>query len=190
MAAQELEMNFVGGWMLDQHYLGWDPKRQGDMPDIADPGHGVINFGSQSAEDFMAHVGLSKAMIINWNRDDPWNKSHWHTQHPSLNQFEPPYVYHVHARDWDSFLKTVAIASATEIPKFIPQHMTELAVQERLIKLMETDWRALAASLLEERLQDVANGKQAYYGVKFRKWALSRSHGTVVIHYPFLAVLT
>lgn len=40
--------------------------------------------------------------------------------------------------------------------------MTELAVQERLIKLMETDWRALAASLLEERLQDVANGKQAY----------------------------
>lgn len=63
MAAQELEMNFVGGWMLDQHYLGWDPKRQGDMPDIADPGHGVINFGSQSAEDFMAHVGLSKAMV-------------------------------------------------------------------------------------------------------------------------------
>lgn len=31
--------------------------------------------------------------IINWNRDDPWNKSHWHTQHPSLNQFEPPWVH-------------------------------------------------------------------------------------------------
>lgn len=27
------------------------------------------------------------------------------------------YIYHVHALDWDSFLKTVAVASATEIPR-------------------------------------------------------------------------
>lgn len=40
--------------------------------------------------------------------------------------------------------------------------MTELAVRERLIRLMETDWKELAASLLEERLQAVKSGKKAY----------------------------
>ena len=40
--------------------------------------------------------------------------------------------------------------------------MTEKAVQERLIRLLETDWKANAAILLEERLAAVAAGQDAY----------------------------
>jgi hypothetical protein len=40
--------------------------------------------------------------------------------------------------------------------------MTEKAVQERLIRLLETDWKAKAAILLEERLAEVAAGEEAY----------------------------
>lgn len=40
--------------------------------------------------------------------------------------------------------------------------MTEKAVQERLIRLLETDWKAKAAILLEERLAAVAAGQKAY----------------------------
>ena len=40
--------------------------------------------------------------------------------------------------------------------------MTEKAVQERLIRLLETDWKAKAAILLEERFAAVAAGQEAY----------------------------
>lgn len=46
--------------------------------------------------------------------------------------------------------------------RFIPDYMTEKAVQERLIQLLETDWKAKAAILLEERLAAVAAGGEAY----------------------------
>jgi len=41
--------------------------------------------------------------------------------------------------------------------------MTEKAVQERLIRLLETDWKGHAAILLEERLDAVALGQDASY---------------------------
>ena len=46
--------------------------------------------------------------------------------------------------------------------RFVLDYMTEKAVQERLVKLLETDWKAKAAILLEERLAAVAAGEEAY----------------------------
>jgi len=40
--------------------------------------------------------------------------------------------------------------------------MTEQAVQERLTRLLETDWKTEAVILLEERLAMVAAGLEAY----------------------------
>lgn len=48
------------------------------------------------------------------------------------------------------------------LASFIPDHMTEVAVQKRLEALMETDWRSAAAVLLQEREEEVRAGKEAY----------------------------
>ncbi|KAF8966123.1 hypothetical protein BDZ97DRAFT_1917812 [Flammula alnicola] len=187
LASEELGMNFVGGWQVDQHYGGWNPDLKGLMTDIEDRDHGVINFGRLDQTEFTRQVRMSRVMIgvgspwwspspynalcqgvpfinpiLRWNTKDPWDKSSWYTQHPSLNQFEPPFIYNVHAKDWDGFIEAIKTASRTEIPSFIPNHMTERAVQERLRRLMETDWKSKAAILLEERLADAKSGQKAY----------------------------
>jgi hypothetical protein len=48
--------------------------------------------------------------------------------------------------------------------------MTEKAVQERLLRLLETDWKAKAAILLEERLAAVAAGEEAYVSPSLSNW--------------------
>ncbi|CAA7262774.1 unnamed protein product [Cyclocybe aegerita] len=179
------ELVFAGGWMIDQHYQ-WKPEK-GILTDIEDPANGVVNFGRLDPKQFLEAVRMSKVMvgmgnpwwspspyvalclgvpfvnpIRNWDRQDPWNKTKWHTQHPSLNGYDPPYVYHVHKGDYEGFIKAVKAASITEIPSFIPPHMTEFVVRERVRNLIETDWKALAAELLEERLEERKSGKKAY----------------------------
>ncbi|PPQ89273.1 hypothetical protein CVT25_001357 [Psilocybe cyanescens] len=199
-ASHELSIKLIGAWALDQHYGAWDPAKDGEMKDIEDRERGVYNLGEKlNATGFMDQVGMSKVMIgvgnpywspspynalcqgvpfinpiIYWDEKEPQKKAGWITQHPSLNQFDPPaglmpyfhrctsYVYNVHARNWTGFVDAIRSASTTEIPSFIPEHMTELAVQARVKKLMETDWKALAAKLLEQRLQEVKDGKDAY----------------------------
>ncbi|KAF8156716.1 hypothetical protein B0H34DRAFT_750525 [Crassisporium funariophilum] len=202
-AAEELNLNFVGGWKLNQHY-GWDPDTQGEMKDIEDRAHGVINFGKLNQTEFTNQVGTSKVMIgqgnpwwspspynalcqgvpfihpiLHWDKNDPWNKASWYsTQHPSLSRFGPPYVYNVHARNWTGFLDAIEAASTTEIgshcARFIPEHMTEAAVRERLTNLMETDWKTRAADLLKERLQELEEGRDAYVSVEMTILLASR----------------
>jgi len=75
------------------------------------------------------------------------------------------YVYHVHANDYEGFVKAIKKASTTEIPSFIPKHMTELAVRERLRILMETDWKTQAALLLEERKNETERGLKPYVSI-------------------------
>jgi len=189
LAAHELghDLSFVGAWQLDQHYLEWDPSPDADgpMPDIEDRAHGVLNFGKLGPEEFEREVGRSRAMvgvgnpwwspspyhalcqgvpfinpILNWDRQDPWNRtSWWRSQHPTLQHLDPPYVYNVHAGNYTGFVDAVRQASTTEIPRFIPEHMTELAVRERVRNLMEHDWRSDAAVLLDERKKE---GGDAY----------------------------
>ncbi|KAH9477853.1 hypothetical protein JR316_0010085 [Psilocybe cubensis] len=187
-ASHELNIKLVGAWSLDQHYGAWDPEKDGEMKDIEDRDRGVYNLGENlNATSFMHQVGMSKVMIgvgnpywspspynalcqgvpfinpiIYWDENQPQRKSAWITQHPSLNQFDPPYVYNVHARNWTGFVEAIKAASTTEIASFIPEHMTETAVQARLKKLMEENWRSKAAKLLEQRLQEKKEGKDVY----------------------------
>jgi len=185
LAARELGLSFVGAWQLDQHYQGWNPEVDGFMADIEDRPNGVVNFGKLGPEEFQDAMKRSRAMIgvgmpwwspspyhalcqgvpfINpiriWDRRDPWNRTSWaRTQHPTLQHLNPPYVYHVHARNYTGFVEAVRQASMTETPRFIPEHMTELAVRERVRNLMEHDWRTDAAALLKARKEE---GGDAY----------------------------
>ncbi|KAF8882177.1 hypothetical protein CPB84DRAFT_1791109 [Gymnopilus junonius] len=186
LVSKELDINFVGGWQINQHYQ-WEPDVKGQMSDIEDREHRVTNLGRLNSSQFAQNVAISKVMvgvgspwwspspynalcqgvpfinpILKWDRNEPWERSSWYTQHPSLNRFEPPYVYHVHAGDWSGFVAAIKAASRTEIPSFIPNHMSLEAIRDRLTKLMETDWRAQAAALLKERLQEIKDGKKTY----------------------------
>ena len=81
----------------------------------------------------------SYAQISGWNVDDPWNKSHWDTQHPTLVGYDQPYVplstsyfylvlivtwptllryvYHVHAKNFTGFLEAIESAMKTPIDR-------------------------------------------------------------------------
>lgn len=52
--------------------------------------------------------------------------------------------------------------TVTHTRRFIPGHMTEKAVKERLTKLMETDWRAKAEAVLKQNMKMVEKGEEAY----------------------------
>lgn len=184
--ATALNLTFTGAWQIDQHYQ-WDPVEQGEMSDIVDPEHGLVNIGKVGPEEFAEFVRMSKVMVgmgnpwwspspyhalckgvpfvnpvLQWDTNDPWNKARWNSQHPSLQQFDSPYVYHVHAHNYTGFVHAIREASQTEIPSFIPDHMTEMAVRNRCQQLMETDWRTEAEVLLQERLQELEDGGSPY----------------------------
>lgn len=63
LAANELGLDFVGGWQINQRYGGWNPDVRGPMVDIEDRQQRVINLGQLNQTDFMQQVGLSKVMI-------------------------------------------------------------------------------------------------------------------------------
>ncbi|KAH6908465.1 hypothetical protein BKA70DRAFT_1103557 [Coprinopsis sp. MPI-PUGE-AT-0042] len=92
--------------------------------------------------------------ILSYDMNDPWNKERWNTQHPSLNHYGPPHVYHVHRQNYTGFVEALRMAMETESPSFIPPHMTEMAVRERVRYLMEHDWRTDAEELLEKRKKE------------------------------------
>jgi hypothetical protein len=186
LAAEELGIDFVGGWRIEQHYK-WDPIKKGTMIDIEDKEHRVINKGRLNQTEFAHEIGLSKMLIgvgnphwspspynalcqgipflnpiVKWDPSDPWNKSKWDSQHPSLAPLDPPYVYSVHKGNYTGFVEAIKLGTQIEIPRFILEHMTEKAVQERLIRLLETDWKTEAAILLKERLAMVAAGQEAF----------------------------
>jgi len=58
-----LGVDFVGGWLLEKDYLGWDKDIDEEMLDIEDHTNGVFNLGMQPPEDFYDQVRNSRAMI-------------------------------------------------------------------------------------------------------------------------------
>ncbi|KXN81569.1 hypothetical protein AN958_03906 [Leucoagaricus sp. SymC.cos] len=189
---EKLGIDFVGGWLLDNDYLGWGKDIKEEILDIEDHENGVFNLGMQSTEDFYDQVRNSKLMIgmanphwspspidalclsvpflnpiSGWDHEDPWDKSKWDTQHPTLVQYDRPYVYHVHAKNYTGFLEAIESAINTPIDRFIPEHMTEKSVKGRLTKLMETDWRANAEETLKKNMKLVEKGEEAYVSCIF-----------------------
>jgi len=122
--------------------------------------------------------------IFQWDQDDPWNKDKWETQHGSMQKYDPPlvifttcplywpslfnhgrYVYHVHKNNYTGFVEAIRTASQTEISAFIPEFLTEKSVRHRVQTLMETDWKAEAVALLEQRMKEKERGKKPYVSI-------------------------
>lgn len=54
-------------------------------------------------------------------------------------------MYNVHAGDYDGFIKAIQTAvTTTSVPPYIDPEMTEVGVKDRMAKLVERDWKALA----------------------------------------------
>jgi len=54
---------------------------------------------------------------VQWDRDNPANMSRWQTQHSSLRDLGPPYVYNVFNHDTQGFVKAVKDALANPIDR-------------------------------------------------------------------------
>ncbi|KAJ7639365.1 hypothetical protein FB45DRAFT_740721 [Roridomyces roridus] len=89
--------------------------------------------------------------ILNWDPADATDRRGWNTEHNALNELSPPYVYHVLKNDRDGFLQAVEDAKANPIPSLVLDRMKIESVQQRLGLILEHDWRAEAAVVLEQR---------------------------------------
>jgi len=86
--------------------------------------------------------------IINWNRDNPQDRTKWLTQHWMLKLLDPPYVYNVFKGDLDGFIKAIEAARTNPIDRFVLERMRMSSVTSRVQSLVETDWKSHAAELL------------------------------------------
>ncbi|KAJ6557273.1 hypothetical protein DFH09DRAFT_1280031 [Mycena vulgaris] len=82
--------------------------------------------------------------IRSWDSADPSNRNRWLSQNTALNELDPPYVYNVFAGDYPAFKKAIADAMTHPIEIYIPEHMTEAAVEKRVTAFLDRDWRAEA----------------------------------------------
>ena len=54
---------------------------------------------------------------VQWDHDNPTDKSRWKTQHEWLQDLGPPYVYNVFSGDTQGFVKAVKDALANPIDR-------------------------------------------------------------------------
>ncbi|KAF7343154.1 hypothetical protein MVEN_01746100 [Mycena venus] len=89
--------------------------------------------------------------IMSWDTSNPSNRTRWNSQHNTLKELDPPYVYNVFRNDKDGFVKAVVEATSHPIESYVLEDMRMSAVEERVAAILETDWKAEAAKLLAER---------------------------------------
>jgi len=99
MVAHDLSMNFTGGWNVDQHYQ-WDPDVDGEMADIEDREHGVVNLRRLNQTEFMRELSDSKVLIGVGN---PW----WSSSPYALCQ-GVPFLNPVSVSMWLYYFKLTA----------------------------------------------------------------------------------
>ncbi|KAJ7666069.1 hypothetical protein DFH06DRAFT_266483 [Mycena polygramma] len=87
--------------------------------------------------------------IRSWDANNPNDTSKWLTQNMGLNEFGPPYVYHVFTHDYEGFKKAIADAMTHPIQRFIPDRMTNAALEKRLSAILERDWKTEARAVLD-----------------------------------------
>ncbi|KAF6759565.1 hypothetical protein DFP72DRAFT_885447 [Ephemerocybe angulata] len=173
-AATDLGIKFVAGYGDDPKFKpGGQDRPVGGWKDIEEPGK-VDNLGGMGREDFLRELGKSRLLLgvgmPNWSpspydalclgvpflnpvryfdQSDPDNQTKWETQHPEITRLGPgpPYVYTVHARDYEGFVAAIKKALATPIERYIAPHMKREAFRQRLINWAETDWKAKAEEL-------------------------------------------
>ncbi|EIW71341.1 hypothetical protein TREMEDRAFT_42765 [Tremella mesenterica DSM 1558] len=91
--------------------------------------------------------------ILEWDEEDPKDRSKWHAQQWHMTDLDPPYVYNVHAHDIVGLRRAVHAAIHHPIESFIPEVMTFKWVRNRMGEIVESDWRTKAKGILEERLR-------------------------------------
>ncbi len=64
------------------------------------------------------------------------------------------FVYNVKKGDKQGFMDAIEASMKTGIPRTILPNMKESALEERITRLMETDWRSKAEELLEIRKRE------------------------------------
>ncbi|KZP31529.1 hypothetical protein FIBSPDRAFT_724484 [Athelia psychrophila] len=136
----------------------------------------IVNLGQMAQIDFQHHIGFSQVLIgagrppgsptpyealclgvpfinpiLEWDHENPSDKSKWKTQHSSLALLAPPYVYNVRRDDRDGFVKAIKDAVENPIPSYILPRMRIYSVALRLDNLMHSNWQRGAAVVLERR---------------------------------------
>ncbi|KAJ7729672.1 hypothetical protein DFH07DRAFT_895489 [Mycena maculata] len=89
--------------------------------------------------------------IRSWDHSNPNDTYKWETQNTDLNNLGPPYVYNVFAKDYDGFKRAIVDAVTHPIESYIPEHMTEVAVENRIADFLARDWRMEAQAVLDSR---------------------------------------
>ncbi|TFK55828.1 hypothetical protein OE88DRAFT_1731469 [Heliocybe sulcata] len=142
---------------------------------IADTG--IKNLGRLDKERFYSEVAKSKVLvgtakpvlspspydalclgvpfinpITRWDEKDPDDRNGWFAQHDGLIREKEPYVYHVRTGDGEGLLAALDRAFHNPIDRYIPKAMTMEALKARLATLIESDWRARAEDVLEQRV--------------------------------------
>lgn len=170
---KELEEKGVGirGALKD------DPEGKWPMVTIED--EGIENIGPIGPKKFQHELGMSRVLlgvgapylspspfvalcqgvpfinpILDWDPKNPDDRSKWETQQPTLRWYDPPFVYNVKKGDKQGFMDAIEASMKTGIPRTILPNMKESALEERITRLMETDWRSKAEELLEIRKRE------------------------------------
>ncbi|CAD6574752.1 MAG: hypothetical protein TREMPRED_001214 [Tremellales sp. Tagirdzhanova-0007] len=140
-----------------------------------EPHDRIKNIGTQDQQTWRENVAASKFMlgigrpflspspweslcygvpyinvILNWDKNSPWDKSRWWTQQDQLRRLGPPLVYHVHANNEAELQYAMANAAANPIERYIDPQMTLQAVAERQEALLSTELRSEAQKYIEQ----------------------------------------
>lgn len=158
---EELHINFVAGT---------------GEPGAALPDRGITNLGMMNATTFRDVLGHSKALIgigrpalspspydalcmgvpfinsvTSWDKENPDDESKWASQHDALLNVGQPYVYQVKQGDAEGLKAALEKSMKNPIARFIPDRMTERALEARYRMLVETDWEGI----YREKLRDL-----------------------------------
>ncbi|KAF7973736.1 hypothetical protein HWV62_14308 [Athelia sp. TMB] len=129
---------------------------------------GITNHGVLDQKEFLKAVSQSLVLVgvgtpvnsvIQWDKEHPEDRQAWSAQHSMLKFLDPPYVYNVFEGDLVGFIEAIEDAVANPIEGHILDRMRMSSIEERLRIILETDWRAQAADLLEN-WKETKGGRQ------------------------------
>ncbi|KAA1067267.1 hypothetical protein PGT21_010077 [Puccinia graminis f. sp. tritici] len=164
--ANKTGVQFTIGTQQKEKLKGLDSRALEPKDQLFD---GIIDIGSQARDKFIYELQHHKAVIglgwpvqpstalealcvgtpfINpvWNgrRSQP-DRSKWHSQHPYLARFDPPYVYNVQDHREDDVQAAIEQLLKSPLDKpFIPDEMKKEAYLNRVDQLVKFDWQSLA----------------------------------------------
>jgi hypothetical protein len=77
---------------------------------------------------------------MQWDEENPSDRSQWLTQHPVMERLDPPYNYNVFRGDVDGFVQAIKDAIAHPIERYA--NLARLLYMRELITLVQLCARA------------------------------------------------